>query len=123
MAAVNSCGKPVTIKSQISHRAEGRNGNEFDEDLRDKLVFPPIFEEEKTEFPKNNNNQHHSSRFESQIEKPLTRQVHGTSLVKFSDVRFWPRGRHNVNSTSLKICKAYVLLWRSRQEVVLRCYC
>jgi hypothetical protein len=51
--------------------------DEMEMNLREKLDFPPIFEEEKAEFPKNNNNQHHSSRFESQIEKPLTRQVLG----------------------------------------------
>jgi hypothetical protein len=60
--------------------------------MRGKMFdFPPVLEEEKAEFPKNNNNQHHSSRFESQIEELLTRQVVGTSLPKFNgDVRCWP---------------------------------
>jgi hypothetical protein len=38
---------------------------EFDGGLQERFDFQPDFEEERAEFPKNNNNQHHSSRFES----------------------------------------------------------
>jgi hypothetical protein len=77
--------------AQISYRAEGWNRDEFDDGLQERFDFQPVFEEERVEFPKNYNNQYHSSRFESQIEKLLTRQVLGTSLPKFNgDVRFWP---------------------------------
>jgi hypothetical protein len=37
---------------QISHRPEGRNVNEFDDGLREKLDFPPIFRGRKGGIPK-----------------------------------------------------------------------
>jgi hypothetical protein len=100
MAAVNSCGKyHIVLKDEIEIN--------FDDGLHERFDFPPVLEEEFAEFPKNNNNQHHSSRFESQIEELLMRLVLGTSLPKFNgDVRFWPsflviygRQTHSVNST------------------------
>jgi hypothetical protein len=63
-STIKSSGPEANVYTQISHRAEGRNGNEFDDGVWEKLDFPPIFEEERAEFPKNNNNQHHISRFE-----------------------------------------------------------
>jgi hypothetical protein len=74
----------------MSHRDEGRHRNEFDDGVQERFDFPPVFGEKRLKLPKNNNNQHHGSRFESQIEKLLKRQVLGTSLPKFNgDVRFW----------------------------------
>jgi hypothetical protein len=76
-------GNQSTINSnaQISHRAEGRNRNEFHDGLQERFHQ---FSRKKGR-KKNNNNQHHRSKFESQIEKLET------SLPKFNgDVRSLP---------------------------------
>jgi hypothetical protein len=89
-STINSSGSEANVYGahQISHGAEGRNKNVFDDGLQERFDFPPVSEEGRAEFPKNNNNQDHSSRFKSQIEKLLTRQVLGTSLPYFNgDVR------------------------------------
>jgi hypothetical protein len=56
-STINSSGPKANVNvTQISHRAEKRNRNEFDDGLQEGFDFPPVFEEENAEFPKNNNN-------------------------------------------------------------------
>jgi hypothetical protein len=50
---INSSGSEANMYgAPISHRAEGRNRNEFYDGLQERFDFPPVFEKERAEFQK-----------------------------------------------------------------------